>query len=357
MYVMKFLKIWHFYLCIKGVFSLTANQTDIGLCNNEGKVKCCADYRNVSGRCEPCLGSFGEACEKNCPNGYYGHGCRNKCDCLPTEPCHEIHGCLTNRTGHGDCYDELTGKLRCCSDYRNVSGRCEPCLGSFGFDCNITCPDGYYGHGCRNKCDCLPTESCHEIHGCLDCIGSFGENCSQPCSFGFFGYKCKEECNCSSDTHWCDNILGCKIKDVHNQSQEIRTKHLTFEVVGSITGTSAFWFLTYLVCSWKRKSTTTMDVTMQEAGHSGNILGESQRQPERNSPAVESGRHVRSKSCQHGAKNLKPITRSRSLSQDTYGRFNRRSGDYDHLDLHGHHTQPSVFAFSSNYSKIKLQPS
>ncbi|XP_055997242.1 DNA damage-regulated autophagy modulator protein 2-like [Ostrea edulis] len=77
---------------------------------------------------------------------------------------------MTNRTGHGYCNDRLTGKMRCCNDYRNVSGRCE------------------------------------------HCIGAFGENCSWPCPFAFFGYKCKERCNCSSDTHWCDNISGCKIK-------------------------------------------------------------------------------------------------------------------------------------------------
>ncbi|XP_055997246.1 multiple epidermal growth factor-like domains protein 6 isoform X2 [Ostrea edulis] len=112
-----------------------------------------------------------------------------------------------NRTGHGYCFDE------------NVSGRCEPCLGSFGEACENNCPDGYYGHGCRNKCDCLP-ELCHEIHGCLDCIGSFGENCSQPCYFGLFGYKCREKCNCSSDTHRCDRVSGCKIK--------VSGMHITF---------------------------------------------------------------------------------------------------------------------------------
>jgi hypothetical protein len=40
-------------------------------------------------------------------------------------------------------------------------------MGAFGVNCNYTCQEGFYGHGCREKCDCLPTESCHKIHGCL----------------------------------------------------------------------------------------------------------------------------------------------------------------------------------------------
>ncbi|XP_055997234.1 multiple epidermal growth factor-like domains protein 6 [Ostrea edulis] len=119
----------------------------------------------------------------------------------------------TNETESAYCTNDFRGKTKCCSNYRNVSGSCEPCIGSFGVDCNTTCLEGFYGFGCKKKCDCLPTESCHKVHGCLDCIGSYGENCSQSCPFGFFGYKCKEKCNCSGDTHWCDNISGCKIKD------------------------------------------------------------------------------------------------------------------------------------------------
>ncbi|XP_055997238.1 protein draper-like isoform X2 [Ostrea edulis] len=258
------------------------------------------------------------------------------------------------------CPDPITGKMKCCADYRNVSGRCEPCLGSFGLDCNRTCQDGYYGHGCKTKCECLPTESCHKVHGCLACIqitGSFGENCSEPCPFGFFGINCLEKCNCSSGTHWCDNISGCKLKDsvdVNNRNQENKTKHLAFVVVGSIIGTSAFWFFIYLMCSWKRRSNKTMKVTMKEDEDSGNSPGESQR--ECNTPSVESGRHVRSKSLRHEAKKTEPVTRSKSHSQDTYGRFNRHSENYDHLDFRGHHNQPSMSAFSSNYSKINLKP-
>ncbi|XP_055997239.1 protein draper-like [Ostrea edulis] len=252
--------------------------------------------------------------------------------------------------------------MRCCADYRNVSGSCEPCLGSFGLDCNNTCTEGFYGFGCTKKCDCLPTESCHKVHGCLDCRGSYGKNCSQPCLFGFFGSKCLEKCNCSSDTHWCDSVSGCKIKesDVNKRIRGNKTKHLAFEVVGSIIGTSAFWCLMYLVCCWNLRSNSTMKVTMQEEGHSGNSLGESQEQTERETP--ESGRPVRSNLRQTiddeiNADSRKTITNSRYHSQDTYERLTGSSDDFSLSNSLGHQTQPSVSAFSSNYNKIKLKES
>ncbi|XP_055997243.1 protein draper-like [Ostrea edulis] len=268
----------------------------------------------------------------------------------------------TNQTWSAYCTDDFRGKIKCCSNYRNVSGSCEPCIGSFGVDCNTTCLEGFYGFGCKKKCDCLPTESCHKVHGCLDCRGSFGENCSQSCPFGFYGINCLEKCNCSSDTHWCDNISGCKIKDndVNNGTQETKTKHLAFDVMGSIIGTSAFWWLMYLVCCWKQRSNSTMKVTMQEQGHSGNRLGESQEQTERETP--EFGRHLRSNSRQTiddeiNADSRKTITHSRYHSQDTYGRLTGSSDDFSLSNILEHHTQPSVSTFSSNYNSIKLKES
>ncbi|XP_055997233.1 cell death abnormality protein 1-like [Ostrea edulis] len=226
MYVKKFLKTWYFYLCIRGFFILAANTTEHGDCYDEltGKPRCCSDYRNVSGRCEYCIGSFGENCSQPCSFGFFGYRCKEKCNCSSdTHWCDNISGCKIKvnayRTWYGYCYDELTEKPICCSGYRNVSGRCEPCLGSFGVACKNICPDGYYGHACKKKCDCLPTESCHKIHGCS--------------------------------------------VDVNNRTQENRTKHLAFGVVGSIVGTSAAWFLMYLVCSWKRRSNRRMKVTME----------------------------------------------------------------------------------------------
>lgn len=56
------------------------------------------------------------------------------------------------------------------------------------------------------------------------CVGSFGENFSQPCHFGLFGINGIEKCNCSSDTHWCDNIFGCKNKDTGMHITFFKTK-------------------------------------------------------------------------------------------------------------------------------------
>lgn len=40
------------------------------------------------------------------------------------------------------------------------------CIGSFGHNCASPCPDGYYGHGCRLKCNCNISESCKSEIGC-----------------------------------------------------------------------------------------------------------------------------------------------------------------------------------------------
>ncbi|XP_055997248.1 multiple epidermal growth factor-like domains protein 11 [Ostrea edulis] len=188
MYVKNFLKTLYFNLCLKELFSLALNLTGDGYCNdNTGGMRCCANYRNISGRCEPCLGSYGLHCNRICPDGYYGQGCKRKCNCLPTESCHKIHGCSA-------------------------------CIGSFGENCSEPCPFGFFGIDCLEKCNCSSdTHWCDNISGCKNkdtaCRGSFGEKCNELSSLGFFDFNCSKNCTCSNDTHWCDNISGCKIKD------------------------------------------------------------------------------------------------------------------------------------------------
>lgn len=40
------------------------------------------------------------------------------------------------------------------------------CIGSLGHNCSLPCPNGYYGHGCRYKCDCNDTQTCEPQIGC-----------------------------------------------------------------------------------------------------------------------------------------------------------------------------------------------
>ncbi|XP_052718601.1 uncharacterized protein LOC128190557 [Crassostrea angulata] len=58
---------------------------------------------------------------------------------------------------------------RCCHNfYKNwLNGLCVECpLGSFGLNCNETCPPQYYGRLCRIKCDC-PLQHCNQMYGCV----------------------------------------------------------------------------------------------------------------------------------------------------------------------------------------------
>ena len=42
------------------------------------------------------------------------------------------------------------------------------CIGSFGLNCSSSCPDGYYGLGCRQICNCNDREKCDPMIGCTD---------------------------------------------------------------------------------------------------------------------------------------------------------------------------------------------
>ena len=44
-----------------------------------------------------CVGSWGLQCTQDCPDGFYGFGCRSKCFCHPNQTCDNIDGCIENR--------------------------------------------------------------------------------------------------------------------------------------------------------------------------------------------------------------------------------------------------------------------
>ena len=42
-----------------------------------------------------CIGMWGRDCVNNCSYGYYGHGCRKKCDCdFQLQICNPREGCV-----------------------------------------------------------------------------------------------------------------------------------------------------------------------------------------------------------------------------------------------------------------------
>ncbi|XP_052716797.1 multiple epidermal growth factor-like domains protein 10 [Crassostrea angulata] len=65
------------------------------------------------------------------------------------------------------CFNDKTGVYECCQDYRNVSGKCEACIGSWGVECRNNCTRGFYGHGCRSRCSCSYKQTCDPKQGCI----------------------------------------------------------------------------------------------------------------------------------------------------------------------------------------------
>ncbi|XP_062582471.1 uncharacterized protein LOC134244226 [Saccostrea cucullata] len=53
--------------------------------------------------------------------------------------------------------------LKCCAGYRRKGEECEDCFpGTFDTNCKSTCPSGFYGIRCSEKCKC---SSCDKITG------------------------------------------------------------------------------------------------------------------------------------------------------------------------------------------------
>ncbi|XP_062618364.1 multiple epidermal growth factor-like domains protein 10 [Saccostrea cucullata] len=59
----------------------------------------------------------------------------------------------------------LSEIIACCHNYYKNGNFCLACpLGTFGSNCNETCPEGFYGHLCKTKCGC---RQCDKVNGCL----------------------------------------------------------------------------------------------------------------------------------------------------------------------------------------------
>lgn len=68
----------------------------LGICSKESydEEVCCAGYFLVDGYCKACPpGKFYKNCSKDCPLGFYGFLCEQKCNCNETE-CDKALGCL-----------------------------------------------------------------------------------------------------------------------------------------------------------------------------------------------------------------------------------------------------------------------
>lgn len=61
----------------------------------------------------------------------------------------------------------------------------------------------------------------------VECLReTFGHNCNQTCPSGYFGDRCSEKCQCSSNQH-CDIIIGCLETNVMITTEILSKQYLT----------------------------------------------------------------------------------------------------------------------------------
>ena len=118
-------------------------------------------------------------CMDTCPQGTYGPGCSNTCNC-----------------NKGTCH--------------HVTGQCQCPGGWTGDTCDQACPVGSYGPDCDHQCYCHNSATCHPVDGKCKCPPGFSGNlCEDTCPEHFYGESCFNRCECGSDNYLCHPVVGC----------------------------------------------------------------------------------------------------------------------------------------------------
>ncbi|XP_064434107.1 scavenger receptor class F member 2 isoform X4 [Mirounga angustirostris] len=209
-----------------------ACQCQHGVCHpRSGACRCepgwwgaqCASacYCSATSRCDPQTG----ACL--CQAGWWGRSCNNQCACN-TSPCEQ-------QSGRCQCRERTFG-ARCERYCQCFRGRCHPVDGTCACEpgyrgkyCREPCPAGFYGLGCRRRCEtkcsngtygedcafvCADCGSGHcdfQSGRCLCSPGVHGPHCNLTCPPGLHGVDCAQACSCHEDS--CDPVTGaCRLE-------------------------------------------------------------------------------------------------------------------------------------------------
>ena len=207
-----------------------------------GAGVCQAATNPTQAECVCAHGTFGAACENECPGGVLfpcsGHGRCNpstgacECDAGPMVGYWDGADCRRCRAGwsgdgcHTPCVRDETG--RPCAGYPCVAGHCYCGEGRCGDACNVTggacndmlCPTGYYGVACAQRCpgggDCSGHGECHTTiwsRGDCRCSPGFaGLDCSKACPGGAAS-PCTGHGTCDTLTAQCRCAPGYALQD------------------------------------------------------------------------------------------------------------------------------------------------
>ena len=122
-----------------------------------------------------------------CSEGFSGLNCKNEC---PGGSCNQC-------SGHGTCFDGVTGNGTCLCDVYWVGDACDECnSGFFSPDCTSEC-DGGAATPCNGKGTCFDGPS---GNGTCDCIGNAldgylgWQSACLDCDDSHYGAQCKSEC-------------------------------------------------------------------------------------------------------------------------------------------------------------------
>ncbi|XP_048753203.2 uncharacterized protein LOC125664471 [Ostrea edulis] len=93
----------------------------------------------------------------------------------------------------------------------------------------------------KDECNKFNSTCCYnqffdtDTDSCVECaLGSFGWNCDEQCINGFYGFLCKRECKC--DAHLCDSARGCTTSDhEYNTNETTSFNNTTVEAISHLT--------------------------------------------------------------------------------------------------------------------------
>ncbi|MEQ2217396.1 hypothetical protein XENOCAPTIV_008386, partial [Xenoophorus captivus] len=128
-------------------------------------------------------GMFGPGCIQpcnctECPAGMFGLGCRHRCQCENEALCDHVSGACTCRVGWTGTFCEKRKRSPSIGkpDSPNVTHSKTRFVRNV---CVSACPQGFYGLNCQEKCFCQNGGSCDHISGVCSCFaGWIGPSCN-----------------------------------------------------------------------------------------------------------------------------------------------------------------------------------